>query len=173
MIADFIKLKAGTKVRGCPLMIKTARKTYRDADGTVYQEVVFMDSSGEIRGDIVLGEGDIGGHKDTGQLHKWQSKTNLVVMNAELQWTDSRGKEGNKLVVFDCFDAATPLSYDQKEELETAEWKTAREEEIRGKIRHWLACSILQSHVGPKYLEPVPELKNVINDWTDFIVTGE
>ena len=35
MVKDFKKMAAGTEIKGFPLMIKTARKPFKDAEGTI------------------------------------------------------------------------------------------------------------------------------------------
>ena len=71
---------AGTEIKGLPLMIKTARNTFRDAEGTTFQEVVFMDSSGEMTGNILLevSESDSKGYRNVSEFITWKSKTSLV-----------------------------------------------------------------------------------------------
>jgi hypothetical protein len=168
-IKDLKSMAEGTEIKGLPLMIKTARKTFRDAEGTTFQEVVFMDASGEMTGHILLestgDEPGTGHHEGASGFKLWQSKTNLCIMDAVLQSTDERKKEGNKLVVFDCFNAATPLSYDQQQDLQAEDWKRIREDEIRGKVRHWVVCSYIQNKGAYS--------KNKVREDVEFIVTGE
>ena len=168
MIADLKKMAAGTEVKGLPLMIKTARKTFTDAEGTTFQEVVFMDVSGEMTGNIVLVASDRDRSNDyhkAGEFTPWKSKTNLCIMDGILQDTDERKKEGVKLVVFECFDAATPLSYEQGQDMQAEDWRRIREDEIRGKIRHGLVCADKSAGTTPN--------KSDILYWTEFIMTGE
>ena len=170
MIADLKKMAAGTEVKGLPLMIKTARNTFTDAEGTTFQEVVFMDSSGEMTGHILLEVTDnkpTGHHTGAAAFVEWKSKTNLCIMDGVLQDTDERKKDGVKLVVFECFNAATPLSYDQGQDLQAEDWKKIREDEIRGKIRHGLSCAYITSGANPM------DSKELILEITDFIMTGE
>jgi hypothetical protein len=170
MIKDLKQMAEGTEVKGLPLMIKTARKTFTDAEGTTFQEVVFMDASGEMTGHIVLQPTDReqnGDYHTVGEFTPWKSKTNLCITNAVLQDTDERKKEGVKLVVFECFDAATPLNYEQVQEMQAEDWRKLREDEIRGKIRHGLCCSYITSGANPM------DSKKLILDITDFIMTGE
>lgn len=167
MIKDLKQMQTGTEIRGFPLMIKTARKAFTDTDGITFQEVVFMDSSGEITGHILLGtdgEQPQGHHVGTGYT-LWKSKTNICIMRGVLQDTDERKKEATKLVVLECFDAATPLSYDQGQELQAEDWKAIREDEIKGKIRHGLCCAILSAGQKP--------VKGYVLELQDFIITGE
>ena len=174
MIADLKKMNAGTEVKGLPLMIKTARNIFKDADGTTFQEVVFMDGSGEMTGHILLEVTDHNNHgyERASKFKEWKSKTNLCIMDGVLQDTDERKKEGVKLVVFECFDAATPLTYEQGQDLQAEDWRRMREDEIRGKVRHWVACSLLHRE-DIEVLRPEPVLKKAINEWVEFIMTGE
>lgn len=168
MIKDLKSAAAGTKVKGFPLLIKTARKTFRDADEVTWQEVVFMDASGEMTGHIQLENVGV----------RWKSKTNICIMNGVLQDTDERKKEGTKLVVYECFDAATPLSFDQQQELQAEDWKRLREDEIKGKIRHGLVCAMTrnletESGLRRNILQLTDENKDYIAELVKFIMTGE
>ena len=165
MIKDLKQMAAGTEIVGLPLTIKTARQTFRDTDGNVIQEVVFIDSSGEMTGHILLED----------ETARWQSKTNLCIMKAVIQDTDERKKEANKLFVFECFDAATPLTYDQKQELYAEDWQKLQQEQIKGKIRHGLCCSFIEGYVRLHGFMPniVESRKTMIKEWQDFILTGE
>lgn len=168
MIKDIKKMAAGTEIKGLPLMIKTARKPFTEAGGQTYQEVIFMDSSGEMTGNILL-DPDIG-------CVPWKSKTNICIMLGEIQDTDERRKESVKLVVYECFDAATPLSYDQGQELQAEDWKQLRQDEIKGKIRHGLVCALVpRMEFGPHMavLKLTDGYKQDINNLVDFIMTGQ
>jgi len=168
MIKDLKSMAAGTEIKGFPLMIKTARKPFKDADGTTYQEVVFMDATGEMTGHILLEMGET-------EFIRWKSKTNLCIINAQLQFTDERCKESNKLVVFECFDAATPIGYDQSQDLQAEDWKQLRQDEIKGKIRHGLACSFIRGYAQKHGTVPLPDTDRKMNilAWQDFIMTGQ
>ena len=160
-------MATGTEVKGFPLMIKTARNTFRDAEGTTFQEVVFMDVTGEMTGHILLevSDSDPRDRHNVDKFIRWKSKTNICVLGGVLQDTDERKKESTKLVVFECFDAATPLSYDQNQELQAEDWKRLREDEIKGKIRHGLCCATLSA--GNKVD------KEYVLELQDFIMAGE
>lgn len=160
MVKDLKALAAGTEVKGFPLLIKTARKTFKDAVENVWQEVVFMDASGEMLGHIAM-EGNT----------PWQSKTNLCIMEATIQDTDERRKETMKLVVTDCFDAATPITFDQDQDLSAEDWRLNHENEIKGKIRHGIVCSMIRAGDRPSAKDP--KVEKYINAWVDFIMTGE
>jgi len=164
MIKDLKNAAAGTAVRGLALMIKTARKPFVDTDGCTYQEVVFMDASGEMTGHICIDN----------EAARWKSKINLCIMNGELQYTDERGKESNKLVVFECFDAATPLGYDQIQDLQAEDWRKLQQDQIEGKIRHGIICALispLTPDMGVVVLTDADKTR--INKLVDFIIKGE
>lgn len=177
MIKDLKNAAEGTEVKGFPLLIKTARKPFKDAEGTAFQEVVFMDSSGEMTGHILLeytGEEPQGHHAGSSAFHLWTSKTNLCIMDGVIQSTDERKKESVKLVVYNCFDAATPLTFDQQQDLQAEDWKQMRQDEIKGKIRHGIVCSMIKrSHSGPITLKFTDEQKEEIAALVNFVMTGE
>lgn len=178
-IKDLKSTAAGTQVKGFPLMIKTARKAFKDADGTTYQEVVFMDSSGEITGHILLeatgNEPPDGHHTGASAFSLWKSKTNICIMDGVLQDTDERKKEGVKLVVYECFDVATPLTFDQGQDLNAEDWKKMREDEIRGKIRHGIICAMISRNPKDANITLIPDerCKQDVNILVDFIMTGQ
>lgn len=165
MIKDLKKLAAGTEIKGLILTIKTARKPFPDAEGTFWQEVVFFDSSGEMTGHIQV----------ESESMLWQSKTNICIMNGEIQDTDERRKETEKLVVFECFNALPNLTYDQKQDMQAEDWKQLRQDEIKGKIRHGQVCGYMDACViRPKMTGPeVEAVKESILYWQEFVMTGE
>jgi len=178
MIKDLKSMAAGTEVRGFPLLIKIARQPFRDTDENVWQEVVFMDSSGEITGHILLATNSPepkGHHTGTAGYEPWQSKQRLCVMDGEIQDTDIRKKEGVKIVITECFDLAVNLTFDQRQELQAEDWKKLREDEIRGKIRHGLSCSFVRGYAEKHGTMPKPDIDRKMNilEWQDFIMTGE
>jgi hypothetical protein len=166
MIKDLKAMAAGTEVKGFPLLIKTARQTF-PIDGNTWQEVVFMDASGEMTGHILL-DADKG-------LVPWKSKTNICIMEGMLQDTDERKKEAVKLVVTDCFDTAPRLTFDQGQELQAEDWKKLREDEIKGKIRHGIICAMIGRNPKDENITLIPNerCKQDINELVNFIMTGE
>ncbi len=176
MIKDLKSMAAGTKIQGLPLFIRTARGTFRDADGVLFQEVRFMDKSGEITGHILQEESepaDYHPHKTTGlPVGIWRSKQTLCVMEGLIQDTDERKKESVKIVIRECFSTCVNLSYEQGQELEAEDWKQLRQDEIKGKIRHGLVCSLIKAKEIA--LEPIAEeSKKLIKDMVDFILTED
>ena len=133
-IMEIKKLPVGTELKGFPLLIKTARAAFQDGDQKTWQEVVFMDASGEMLGHIFLPT--VKNHdRRTGGYQAWKSKTNLCIMQATVQTTEDHNRQDVKLIVTDCFDTATPLTYDQHEELTAEDWQRLHDEEIDSKIR--------------------------------------
>ncbi len=175
MIKDLKKLAVDTEISGVPLLIKTARPTFWDAEENGWQEVVFMDSTGELTGHILLEP-----HEPEYESHKtknvppsiYLSKQRICIMKATMQETDIRRKEGMKVVITECFDLAVRLSYSQREEMQEEDWQQVRQDEIKGKIRHGLVCSLIKAKEVA--LEPIAEdSKKLIKDMVDFIMTGE
>jgi hypothetical protein len=171
-IANLKALNEGVEVKGFPLLIKTARNVYVDTDGNCWQDVVFMDVSGEMLGQILLENSEdkkYAPHNTTGIARKYQSKQNICIMEGYIQNTDRGGKSQNKIVVIECFDTATQLSFDQQQELSAEQWQKAHEEEVKSKIRCWLvaACMEHESHIVNE------KFKNWINELVEFVYTGE
>ena len=172
-------MAVGTEIKGLPLYIRTGRGTFRDAEGVLYQEVRFMDKSGEITGHIIQDEPEsteYQSHKTTGLPPGiWRSNQTLCIMNGVIQDTDERKKEGVKIVIYECFDTAVNLSYEQGQELQAEDWKKLRGEEIRGKIRHGLSCAYIEGYTKKVGVVPKPdrERKGLIIEWQEFVLTGE
>ena len=179
-IKDLLNCVPGTEVVGFPLCIKTARKTFKDGDGLQWQEVVFIDSSGEMEGLIylpLLDEEPVFGEKRVEQGHVWKSKDTICVMKGEIQESDTRKKQSNKLVVLDCFNGAPALSFDQQQSWissEAEEWAEARKEEVRGKIRTLLVEGYLTTLPdGEPLTGPQPDEKTALNLWVEYCMTGQ
>lgn len=175
-IAEIKKLPVGTEIQGVPLLIKTARRAFSDGENKTWQEVVFMDVSGEMLGHVQLVTIDAEEHKklcngrvNVANYSPWKSKTNLCIMKAIVQATDDRGKDDLKLIVTDCFDTATPLTYDQQQDLTADDWQQLHDEEIAGKIRHGLVVAYI---TAMKRLTITHGEKNLFNDLVEFIKHG-
>ena len=171
-IAEIKKLPIGTELKGFPLLIKTARAAFTDGEKKNWQEVVFMDASGEMIGQILLPESKenaYSGRSRIGVAASWKSKTNLCIMQATIQMTEDRNRQDTKLVVTDCFDTATPLTYDQQQDLTADEWQRLHVEEIEGKIRHGLTIAWVQA---TKRLNITLPEKKMINELVEFVKHG-
>ncbi len=179
MIKDLKSMAEGTKIQGLPLFIRTARGTFRDAEGVLFQEVRFMDKTGEITGHILQDEPDESeyqSHKTTGLPPGiWRSKQTVCIMEGLIQDTDERKKEGVKIVIRECFSTCVNLSYEQGQELEAEDWKQLRQDEIKGKIRHGLACSFIRGYAQKHGTVPLPDTDRKMNilKWQEFILVGE
>ena len=66
-IKQLLEMPVGTKVSEYTLLIRTARGASTDSDGKSWQDVRFIDASGEMEGQIQI----------KSEAHKWQSKTNI------------------------------------------------------------------------------------------------
>lgn len=177
MIKDLKNMAAGTQVKGFPLLIKTARKSFTDGEGITWQEVVFMDASGEMLGHVMLGEGSEpeGHHAGPAIFTLWKSKERMCILCGEIQYSDERRKEAMKLIVTECFDTAVHLTHDQIQDIQEENWKRLREEEIKGKIRHGIICAMISRNPTDANIELVPNerCKQDIKELVDFIMTGE
>lgn len=179
-IKDLKGMAAGTEVKGLILCIKTARRPFRDGDGNVIQEVVFIDTTGEMLGHILLASNIAEDkftrhHTGAAEYHVWQSKNNVCIMDAVIQDADERKKEAEKLFVTDCFDACLTISYDQGQDMSVEDWRKGREDEVKSKIRCWLVASYIEGHASSTGFAPTvsKERKGIINEWTEYVLTGE
>jgi hypothetical protein len=171
MIKDLKKLPAETVISGVPLLIKTARPTFWDAEENGWQEVVFMDATGEITGHILLDPQET--YEEIAKNHPHRknippqvflSKQRICVMKATMQETDERRKEAMKIVITECFDLAVRLTFEQRQELTEEEWQQFRQDEIKSKIRCWLVSASITG---------VKQTKAELLKWQEFVLTGE
>ncbi len=179
LIKDLKKMTIDTEISGVPLLIKIARPTFWDGELNGWQEVLFWDATGEITGHILLDPQET--YEEIAKNHPHRknvppdcllSKQRICVMKATMQETDIRRKEGMKIVVTEWFDLAVRLSYSQRQEMQEEEWQQLRQDEIQGKIRHGLVCSLIKAKEIA--LEPIAEeSKKLIDSMVDFIMTGE
>ena len=151
---------------GFQLTVKIARKTV-DVGKKHLQWVIFMDETGEIPAEVNL------------------PKRNTTIQKSErihitVCWLQP-GEKGKKLYVdqwypvtqtVDEYEARYHADWGSQDVSEAMEWQAVRREEIKGKCRHGISCSFIRSS-QEIYLEPMPDLKEIINKWVDFIVTGE
>jgi len=166
----------GTEIIGLPLLIKTARKCILMGDNQYWQEVVFMDCSGEMTGYILYSmpdePSDFNKRRATASpLGHWKTDDRIVVIRAEIQDCDERKKEASKLMVFEACSTVPSLTFDQSQTLSAKEWEGVRKEEVKGKIRHWIVCSAIQSN-QVQLMQPAHniQLQASINQWVNFIV---
>lgn len=166
----------GTEVVGFPVYIKTARKCLLDGDNNYWQEVVLMDSSCEMTAYILYSPPEE--ESEYNQRRKtalpggiWRSGDRIVIIKATVQEADERRKESAKLMITECCSTKPNLTFDQSQEIDAQEWSLARKEEIRGKVRHWIVCSAIQSNQIQLMLPAHNlQLQAGIDQWVNYIV---
>lgn len=170
LIKDLKACESNTIVKGFALLIKTARTPFQGTGEAVWQEVVFMDATGEMLGHILLAEhGKIGKHKETAGYHLWKSKDIVCILSASVQQTDAHKKDDMKLVVTECFSSVAKLSYDQEQELAEEEWRILRDLEINSKIR----CLLTAKWIGTvKRLTLPPAEKEAMKELVRWVRNG-
>lgn len=141
----------GTEVVGLPLYIKTARKCVLMGDNSYWQEVVFMDCSGEMTGYILYAPPEESSEynqrrKTASPLGSWKSNDRIVVIKGSVQECDERRKESNKLMVEECCSTTPNLTFDQRQQLSAEEWKVLKRDETLSKIKCWYISSAIQSN---------------------------
>ena len=150
----------GQRYGGVTLNIKTRKKTWQVGDAW-WRQVVVMDETGEMPADINLGK-----CKESCSPANLASK--LINCLIEVQSAEYLGKDRRKIVVeqfeYEKAPSEPPLSNFDKYNM-----GLEPPEIVRGKIRHWLVCSILQSG---KVFNCSDADKAYINKLTDFIEKG-
>ena len=166
----------GTEITFLPVLIKTARRCVLFGDNNYYQEVVLMDCSGEMTAYIYYEPPEE--QPDYNKRRKtiepggiWKSNDRIVIGRAEIQESDERKKEVPKLMIFECCSTRANLTFDQSQYLEAREWMEARKEEVKGKIRHWLVCSGIQSNqIQLMQHAQNHQLQACIDQWVQYII---
>ena len=154
-LEELKQLAHGTKLDSIILVIKTARKAFEvnDDDGDQWwQEVVFMDASGEMPGEILIGsytpEAGTKNENRTMPNVEWRSKQKIYVRSGEIHDADIRCKEGKKIKIFEARDMAVRLTFDQYNEIshtETQSQLVSRDDEIRGKCKTLFIVAAIQA----------------------------
>ena len=146
------------KTGGFLMAIKTAKKMWQVKD-IWYQQILLMDETGEILADVKLGKGytPLSGYK----------QIKIIVCIIQESFPDGKKKKSEKKLLIDQFDLPTQIG-----EPETAINFVNGEPEkvVRGKIKCWLAASMLQSRSVEAALQEIqkPEMKEII----DSIIEG-
>jgi len=178
-LEELQQLPHGTEIVGFSLVIKTARDTFVDGDEKAWQEVLFMDRTGEMSGQILLPDyspSDDGSKYD--QRKKvppkvWRSKERVFIIEGEIQDSDIRRKMGKKLVVTECRDMNVQLTYDQYDDLSEAEGKSAREarhREIRGKCMTLFIQSYIEGMAvwSGSLAQPDSKTEDILEAWVNI-----
>jgi len=163
-IKQLLDMPVGKENRtgGFQLTVKVARKTVT-VDNKQLQWVVFMDETGEIPGEV--------------SLPKYIPLIKNQRINIIICWLQP-GEHGKKLYVEQYQPILGPSEPEEfrinsawgPDDAEALAWTEARREEVKGKCRHGVVCSMLQA--GTKCFE-IEKHKEIINKVVDFIVTGE
>ncbi len=185
-LEELKQLAHGTKLDSIILVIKTARKPFEvndDNGDQWWQEVVFMDASGEMPGEILIGSytPEVGTKNENRTMphNVWRSKQKIYLVSGEIHDADVRGKEGRKIKIFEARDMAVQLTFDQFNEIshaETQDQLAGRDDEIKGKCKTLFIMHFIGAYARTKGC--VPALDDVdkirINKWVDFAMkTGE
>jgi hypothetical protein len=158
-IKQILEWPVGQKSGGFVLVAKTAKKKWNVGE-IWYQRVMFADAQGdEIFGEIIL-NGNVSVMRNTPLRIIICKRVVLDVNNRDVpailveQWKDDRPVMSEPDILDD-FD----------------KWQIARQEEIKGKIRHGLVCVARRKL---EYKGPLSKMhKEFINSDVDFIMKGE
>lgn len=150
----------GQKISGFTLSIKTYKKNWQSGKFW-WQQIICMDETGEMPVDV-----------KTGLVYNpIRGRANAIhVIVAKIQEAEYLGKDRKKLVV-DQFSIPA-ITYDQGQELEAEQWKQHQEDEIKGKIRHGVVCSMIQADFNIHELAE-GTYNSDVNSLVNFIQTGE
>ena len=149
----------GQKIGGMTLTVKTSKKTW-EIGKIWWQQVVFMDGTGEIPADV-----KIGGYNPIIR----GSEVRVIV--SEVRDAEYLGKP-RKILVVDQYSIPTITVDEWNAEVE--EWRQLREDEIKGKIRQGLSCAFIAGFARREADVPAvsESYTKYILEWTDFIMTG-
>lgn len=162
-VEQLLRQPLGQKIGGFTLSIKTYKKNWQSGKFW-WQQVICMDETGEIPVDVKAGlvYNPIRGRAKA-----------IHVIVAKVQEAEYLGKDRRKLVV-DQFSIPS-ITCSKAEDLEADDWKQHREDEIKSKIRCWLVASYIEGHVEKMGFVPTRSKgsKEAINEWADYVLTGE
>ena len=146
----------GQRFNAGTLTIKRAKKTWQ-VKNIWYQQVIFMDDTGEIPADVKIGK----------YLPLIRGQDVNVIIGA-VRDAEYLGKPRKILFVEQySLPSMTMDDYNTQED----EWFTAQQDQIKGKIRHGLVC-IARRELG--FRGPLSQMhKQIIKGDVDFIMTGE
>ncbi|MHC4605288.1 MAG: hypothetical protein ACYS6W_18380 [Planctomycetota bacterium] len=160
-IKQILEWPVGYKSGGFVLVVKVAKKKWNVGDQW-FQRVMFADGAGdEIFGEILLnGNNGI------------QRNVPLRLIHAERRICDVNNKPVPALFVSQWKDDRPVMSEpDILNDFES--WQAARQDEIRGKVRHGIVCAMIRSTpANGDWPEPETAQKDFIHKWVDFIMTG-
>ncbi len=151
-IKQLLAMPINEKVGGFELSIKTFKKTFQ-VGKLWFQQVILMDSTGEIPADVNVGT-------QHNPLRGRASSIRIVV--CEVQEAEYLAKDRKKLLIHECTIPTTTMG-EWEEEQEAIETKWNKE--IEGKIRHGLVCSFVKAGKGID--------KPAIEALVKYIMTGE
>ena len=149
-----------TKIGGFVLTIKTCKKTWQ-VGKVWFQQIVWMESSGEIPVDVKIGKYN--------PLNRG-SEINVII--STVRDAEYLGKPCKVLFVEQySLPTMTADEYNSQED----DWLTAQQDKIKGMIRHGIVCALIQrvTTEGKINIVPNKQMKNAINEVVDFIITGE
>jgi len=170
-ITQLLEMPTGVDNRtgGFQLTVKVARKTV-EIDKKHLQWVVFMDETGEMPGEV--------------SLPKYIPLKKYQRIHITVCWLQP-GENGKKLYVdqwypitcssdegISAYEAHYHSDWGSPDTSEAMEWQAVRREEIKGKCRHGVSCAYIRG-LKSGFVSPTKTIKKIINEWVDFIVTGE
>ena len=167
-IKDILALPVGQGTGGYELTIKTAKKAW-EVKGVWYQRVILTDGPDDILAEIKL-------HGNNRMIRN----TPIRIIVGERTERDVSNKMTPVLRVDQWADARPAMSEPMDMMTDAEEWYAARQEEIRGKCRYGVVCAMIGHGLIPCYDEQDfgDEERNVlrkkyVNNWVEFIMTGE
>ena len=155
-IEQILMQPVGQKFNAGTLTIKTTKKTW-EVNKVWWNQVVFMDETGEIPADVKIGTFK--------PLHRaW----NVKIIIAEVREAEYLGKP-RKILMVDQYKVETQMVDDYYAEADKA--YDINMAEVRGKIRHGLCCAYIAS--GKDIFLHPKIIKEQILEIAEFIMTGK
>lgn len=178
-IKNILEWPVGYKSGGFNLVVKTPKKTITDAQGQMFHNVCLFDDTGEILADVKLIKNPIpeGWEGKAGHYNPLIKRQviNIIVCEIQLSESDTHlkiGTHGKKLLVHE-YKITNPEFSDEdyKYSSEMWEWDENQKRVIRGKCRYGISCAFIRN--SNERLKLHPGLKKIINEWVDYIMSGE
>ncbi len=184
-ITQLLEMPIGQKTGGFLLTVKTAKKFWevpneqgqkvghKGQGRILHQQAILADETGEIIADIKILSPE---HGNLCDAIKVGAIIRVIVCEIQIAYSKKGDTpEPNKKLFIDQFsvyikEEAGRESVWGPEGAEALAWQEAREEEVRGKVRHGVVCAMIQNDDRQTV---ILDNKKFVNDIVDFIMTGE
>jgi len=153
-ISDLLQMPIGDKRGGFTLFVKTYKKRWKQGN-IWWQQCICNDETGEILAEV----------KVTDNVSLGREIKVVIGLIVELDW-QNKTRKGIKILQY-TEPTQTPDEYYDENLMR------GTPDQVRGMCRHGISIAIINRIPADSPVNPTDKLKEIINEWVDFIVTGE